>query len=162
MRDLATTLGYQECRLEYGEFPDGVLRSAGDELQVEITEVLTPGRKRDEEYRRLKESASPTSLSHHDSREVREAGERWVDWIVAAVKKKLKYSNRLKFDIVVYNNIDHLFELPEMTELSQQIGSLLAEVGYRDHWVWQVRSTTVDLLWPRVLRLKIPDWEERF
>jgi hypothetical protein len=101
-------------------------------------------------------------MSHHDEDEVRKAGSNWVDWTAAAVKKKLKYSKNTKFDIVVYNNIDHLFELPEIGQLSNKVGSLLAEAGYGDHWVWQCRSTTIDLLWPRLLRLKIPGWENRF
>jgi hypothetical protein len=41
------------------------------------------------------------------------------------------------------------FELPEIDQLSEAIGTLLAEAGYQNHWVWQCRSTTIDLLWPR-------------
>jgi hypothetical protein len=85
-----------------------------------------------------------------------------VDWTAAAIKKKLKYSKDTKFDIVVYNNISHLFELPEIAQLSKNVGDLLTEAGYKNHWVWQCRSTTIDLLWPRVFRLKIPGWEDRF
>jgi hypothetical protein len=78
------------------------------------------------------------------------------------VQKKLKYGKNSRFDIVVYNNISHLFEMPEIAQLSEVIGELLAEAGYQNHWVWQCRSTTIDLLWPRALRLKIPGWEDRF
>lgn len=164
LRDFAVTLGYAECKLcsEKEQFPDGLLRSAESELQIEITEVLTAGRKRDKEYRKFKESPVQKALSHHEWDQVEEAGANWVAWTAAAVKKKLKYSKNTKFDIVVYNNISHLFELPEIAQLSKAVGNLLAEAGYQSHWVWQCRSTTIDLLWPRVLRLKIPDWENRF
>ena len=164
LRDFAVTLGYSECKLcsEAEQFPDAMLRSSEGELQIEITEVLTAGRKRDKEYKEAKENPLSNGLSHHEWDEVKEAGANWVDWTAAAVKKKLKYSKNTKFDIVVYNNISHLFELPEIAELSKKVGSLLAEAGYQNHWVWHCRSTTIDLLWPRVLRLKIPGWEDRF
>jgi hypothetical protein len=163
LRDFAVTLGYPECKLcpERERFPDATLRSAESELQIEITEVLTAGRKRDKEFKEFKGYPVQKAVSHHEWDQVKEAGANWVTWTTAAVKKKLKYSKNTKFDIVVYNNISHLFELPEIAQLSDAIGKLLAEAGYQSHWVWQCRSTTVDLLWPRVLRLKIPGWETR-
>ena len=164
LRDFAVTLGYTECKLcpEKEQFPDAMLRSSESELQIEITEVLTAGRKRDKEYKDFKENPIQKAVSHHEWDEVEEAGSNWVAWTAAAVKKKLKYSKNTKFDIVVYNNISHLFEMPEIAQLSKNVGVLLAEAGYQSHWVWQCRSTTIDLLWPRVLRLKIPGWKDRF
>ncbi len=164
LRDFATTLGYAECKLcpEKEQFPDAILRSSETELQVEITEVLTEGRKRDKEYKEFTKNPVQTTVSHHEWDEIEKAGSSWVDWTVAAVKKKLKYSKNTKFDIGVYNNIGHLFDLPEIAQLSRKVGYLLTEAGYQNHWVWQCRSTTIDLIWPRVLRLKIADWEDRF
>jgi hypothetical protein len=164
LRDFAITLGYTECKLcpEKEQFPDAMLRSSKTELQIEITEVLTAERRRGKEYKEFKKNPIQKAVSHHEGDEVKKAGLNWVDWTTAAVKKKLKYSKNTKFDIVVYNNIDHLFELPEIALLSKNVGNLLAEAGYQHHWVWQCRSTTIDLLWPRVLRLKIPGWEDRF
>jgi hypothetical protein len=164
LRDFAITLGYAECKLcpEKEQFPDAMLRCSEAELQIEITEVLTAGRKRDKEYREFKKNPIQKAISHPEWDEIKEAGSSWVDWTAGAIKKKLKYSKNTKFDIVVYNNINHLFEMPEIARLSKIIGELLAEAGYQSHWVWQCRSTTIDLLWPRVLRLRIPGWEDRF
>jgi hypothetical protein len=164
LRDFAITLGYAECKLspEKEQFPDAMVRSAESELQIEITEVLTAGRKRDKEFKEFKDNPVQKALSHHEWDQIEEAGANWVAWTAAAVKKKLKYSKNAKFDIVVYNNISHLFEMPEIAQLSKAVGNLLAEAGYQSHWVWQCRSTTIDLLWPRLLRLKIPGWENRF
>jgi hypothetical protein len=164
LRDFATTLGYVECKLcpEKEQFPDAMLRCSEAELQIEITEVLTPGRKRDKEYREFKKNPVRKAVSHHEQDEIKRAGSNWVEWTAAAIRKKLKYSRNTKFDIVVYNNINHLFELPEIAQLSKNVGDLLTEAGYENHWVWQCRSTTIDLLWPRLFRLKIPVWEDRF
>jgi hypothetical protein len=164
LRDFAVTLGYSECKLcqEDERFPDGKLRSPGTVLQIEITEVLTPDRKRDQEFKAFANCPSEKTLSHHEWEEVKQAGLNWTDWIAEGIKKKLKYDKNVKFDIVVYNNISHLFEMPEIAQLSKNVGDLLAEAGYQNHWVWQCRSTTIDLLWPRVLRFKIPGWEDRF
>jgi hypothetical protein len=133
LRDFAITLGYAECKLcpEKQQFPDAMLRSSGVELQVEITEVLTPGRKRDKEYREFKKNPARKAVSHHEWDEIKKAGSNWVDWTAAAIKKKLKYSKDTKFDIVVYNNISHLFELPEIAQLSKNVGDLLTEAGIR-------------------------------
>lgn len=164
LRDFATTLGYVECKLcsEKDQFPDTMVRSSEAELQVEITEVQTAGRRRDREYKELKKNPVQEALSHHEWEEIKKAGANWIEWTAAAIKRKLKYSKKIKFDIVVYNNISHLFETPEIDRLSSIVGDLLAEAGYQDHWVWQCRSTTIELLWPRVLRLKIPAWQDRF
>jgi len=164
LRDFAVTLGYSECKLcrEDEQFPDGKLRSLGRELQVEITEVLTPGRKRDKEYKEFSNCSTEKTLSHHEWEEVKQAGLNWADWIAEGIRKKLKYDRNAKFDIIVYNNIDHLFDMPELAKLSDGVGKLLADAGYENHWVWQCRSTTIDLLWPRLFRLKIPGWEDRF
>ena len=163
LRDFATTLGFAECRLCPSDFPDGEVRNPrSKERQVEITEVLTPGRKRDEEYRRFKHNPSESKTAHHEWEEVEQSGSNWIAWMLDGVKKKLKYDKNSQFDIVVYNNIDHLWELPDILKLSAAVGALMIESGYPEHWVWQVRATTVDLLWPRVLRLRIPNWQDRF
>jgi len=164
LRDFADTLGFSECRLCPAEFPDGELRDAGGtELQVEITEVQTPGRRRGDEYKAFSEG-SESAMSHHEWAEVRETGSKWVDWMLEGIRKKVekKYDKNVKFDIIVYNDISHLFGTPEISKLSEAVGQLLHNSGYLNHWIWQYRSTTIDLLWPRVLCLKIPGWESRF
>jgi hypothetical protein len=163
LRDFAVTLGFSQCRLCRSEFPDGELKyPGGKEIQIEITEVMTPGRKRDSEYKEFSERPTQNALSHHEWEDIRKAGSSWLDWMLTGIKKKLKYDKKIKYDIVVYNNIDYLFEMPEIGGLSDAVGALLNERGFTDHWVWQCRSTTIDLLWPRVLRLKIPGWQDRF
>jgi hypothetical protein len=89
LRDFAITLGYAECKLcpEREQFPDAVLRSSESELQIEITEVLTAGRRRDEEYRDFKRSPVQEVVSHHEWDEVRTAGSSWVAWTAAEFKR---------------------------------------------------------------------------
>jgi hypothetical protein len=164
LRDFVSTLGYSECKLcsEKDQFPDAMARTLDAELQIEITEVLTPGRRRQKEYKEFQQNGSCGAVTHHEWDEFKRAGSNWVEWSAEAVRKKLKYSKDTKFDIVVYNNISHLFEMTEIERLSTMVGKLLTEAGYQNHRVWQCRATTVDLLWPRLIRLKIPDWENRF
>jgi hypothetical protein len=103
LRDFAITLGYTECKLcpETEQFPDAMLRSSKTELQIEITEVLTAGRKRDKEYKEFKRNPSQNAVSHDEGDEAKKAGLNWAGWTTAAIKKKLKYSKNTKFDIVV-------------------------------------------------------------
>lgn len=164
LRDFAVTLGFLECRLcpEKEQFPDGELRSSTEVLKIEITEVMTPGRKRHAEYANSFDVDAECAVSHEEWDQVKEAGSKWTEWMLEGIKKKLRYDKNIRFDIVAYNNISHLFEMPEITKLSQDVGRELSDLGYEKCWVWQCRATTIDLLWPRLLRLKIPGSENRF
>jgi hypothetical protein len=80
LRDFAITLGYAECKLcpEKQQFPDAMLRSSGVELQVEITEVLTPGRKRDKEYREFKKNPARKAVSMNGMRSKKQVRIGWI------------------------------------------------------------------------------------
>ncbi len=159
LADFAPAIGFRECRLTPFalEFPDAQVRnSPSTVVDLELTEVLEPGRTRDREYRAIKKTGKRPGVQPVDPQQLGINAERWPDWFLQAVTKKLKYGPSGAYDIVVYNNV-FVFD-PQITTLSAGIGELLSKKGFFQHSVWHYRANAVYRVWPQVERFEIPDW----
>lgn len=163
LRDFALTLGYAQCRLcpPDRQFPDGEVADHNGIVKVEITEVMEPGRRRDEEYKLIESNGLRPKLSHIEQEELRVNGIGWPGWFLDAVHRKMKYGPGAAYDIVVNNNI-HVFSLPELPAVAAAVQTLMAERGFRAHRVWHYQSTRIHQLHPQFMMFDIPDARSRF
>ena len=148
----ARAIHARRCRLFKPDPPDAEVEdNQGDLRRVEITMVLTPGRRIGDEYENAKHS--PSKLYHIEQEELEYADKRWREWLLDGVGKK--FEGPPKFDdLVVYNNISNLFGAKGWETLADQLREVVPD-GWSGR-IWQHGSVELHQLWPETRRLTIP------
>ncbi len=156
LRDLALAIGAKECRLCANEpWPDGKMRTPEGEIRfVEITEVMEPARRRDEEYRAAISSPENNRDIHVDQEKQKSNGERSIEWFVKRLKKKLdkNYTKKNPLDILIYDNIS-TFEDIDFNKLCTEVNSLFNVSSNKRVAVWRRTGTGVERVFPEAAQL---------
>jgi len=137
----------QQCCLYKGDWPDGKIQTDKGKIHnIEITEVMEDGRKRDKEYKERVASDDKLRVTLVDPADIEK---NWLKSVRNAIEKKLSknYNSTCHLDILVYDNT-FIFRRKELPNLISEVEELFLKNSFGDVTIWLSNLSFLYRIWP--------------